>query len=99
MAAWRHTMLWLPVVLSAACQPPRVVERAQALVRMPREDEAAVLFRERVRNDPKDGQALRLPVRGLGFVGALPAASVEATELARCVPADDPPPYLALGSC
>src|SRR5260370_41140590 len=97
MAAWRHTMLWLPVVLSAACQPPRVVERAQALVRMHREDEAAVLLRERVRNEPKDVQARRLLVRVLGFVGDLPAARVEATELARWLPADDPTPYLELG--
>ncbi len=90
-------MLWLPVVLSAACQPPRVVERAQALVRMHREDEAAVLLRERVRNEPKDVQARRLLVRVLGFVGDLPAARVEATELARWLPADDPTPYLELG--
>jgi len=90
-------MLCLAVVLSAACRPLRAVERAQSLVRMHREAEAAGLLRERLREDPKDVQARRLLVRVLGLVGDLPAARVEASELARWLSADDPTPYLELG--
>jgi len=90
-------MLWLAVVLSAACQRPSAVQRAQAFVRMHRENEAAALLRERVRSEPKDLQARRLLVRVLGFVGDLAAARAEATELASRLPADDPTAYLELG--
>jgi len=90
-------MLWLAVVLSADCQPPGAVQRAQALVRMHREEEAVLLLRERIRNEPKDVQARRLLVRVLGVVGDLAAARAEATELAGWLQADDPTAYLELG--
>ncbi len=90
-------MLWLAVVLAAGCHQPSAVQRAQAFVRMHRENEAAELLRERVRDEPKDVRARQLLVRVLGFVGDLVAARAEATELARWLPADDPTPYLELG--
>jgi len=81
----------------AACARPATTERAQALVRQHREIEAVALLRADLAAHPQDVPARRLLVRLLGFAGDLPAARLEAEELARRLGEADPTPYLELG--
>jgi tetratricopeptide (TPR) repeat protein len=82
---------------AAGCAPPSAVDRAQALVRQHREDEAVAALRTRLASHPDDLPARRLLVRVLALVGDLVSARVEVSELGKRLPADDPTPYLELG--
>jgi tetratricopeptide (TPR) repeat protein len=84
----------LALVLACA---PSAIERAQSLVRENRDDAAVTLLRARLATHPEDLPARRLLVRVLGFVGDLPAARIETTELVRRMPPGSPEPMIALG--
>jgi cytochrome c-type biogenesis protein CcmH/NrfG len=84
---------WLPV----GCAPPGATERAQALVRQHREDEAVTALRTRLASHPEDVPARRLLVRVLALAGDLVSARAEVAELGKRLPADDPAPYIELG--
>jgi tetratricopeptide (TPR) repeat protein len=83
--------------MSAACASPSATERAQSLARQHREEEAVAVLRSRVDGHPDDIAARRLLVRLLGFTGDIPAARLQAEELARRLPEGDPTPFLELG--
>jgi tetratricopeptide (TPR) repeat protein len=85
------------VTAAASCASPTVVEKAQALVRQHRDEDAAALLRTRIAKDPEDAAARRLLVRVLGLTGDLPGARAQADDLARQLPAGDPTPYIELG--
>jgi tetratricopeptide (TPR) repeat protein len=82
---------------SAGCVSPSATERAQALVRQHREDEAAATLRARLASHPDDVPARRLLVRVLALGGDLASARAEVEELGKRLPEDDPTPYLELG--
>jgi tetratricopeptide (TPR) repeat protein len=82
---------------ASACAPPSAVERAQALVRQHREDEAIVTLRRQLGAHPDDLPARRLLVRVLALAGALTAARAEVEDLAKRLPQGDTAPYLELG--
>ena len=90
-------MLLLLVCATAACARPLATDRAQALVRQHREDDAVSLLRSDLAAHPGDVPARRLLVRLLGFTGNLPAARQEVEQLERLVGPGDPTPYLELG--
>jgi len=81
----------------AGCAPPSATDRAQALVRQHREDEAIVTLRNRLVSHPDDLLARRLLVRVLAVAGDLPSARTEVEELARRLPPQDSTPFLELG--
>jgi tetratricopeptide (TPR) repeat protein len=98
MPSARHTMIALALLASVACaHADAVTDRAQALVRQHREDDAVALLRADLAAHPDDVPARRLLVRLLGFTGNLPGARLEAEELARRVGPDDPTPHIELG--
>lgn len=72
------------------------IERAQQLVRMHREGEAAATLRGHLAKHPDDVAARRLLVRVLAFSGDLEGAKAEVAELERRVP-DDPVSWVELG--
>ncbi len=68
-----------------------------SLARRHRETEAVALLRGRLTKAPDDVAARALLVRLLAFSGDMPAAQVEATELARHLPPGDPRAWIELG--
>jgi len=105
MPSARHTTLAVLVASAVcagplalgACAHPAATDRAQTLVRQHREEEAVGLLRADLAAHPDDIPARRLLVRLLGFTGNLPAAKLEAEELARRVGPGDPTPFIELG--
>jgi tetratricopeptide (TPR) repeat protein len=99
MPSARHTIFFggLALMLAVGCAHPTATDRAQALVRQHREEEAVTFLRADLATHPDDIPARRLLVRLLGFTGNLPAARLEAEELARRVGPGDPAPFLELG--
>jgi tetratricopeptide (TPR) repeat protein len=85
-----------PMAVSA-CAHPGAVDRAQALVRQNREDEAVVVLQQRLSAHPDDVAARRLLVRLLASAGDLLAARAQVQELARRLPPNDPSPSIELG--
>jgi tetratricopeptide (TPR) repeat protein len=90
----RPLLLFLALLFGCA---PSATERAQSLVRQNRNDEAVATLRARLASHPDDVIARRLLVRVLGFVGDVPAARAETSELARRLPPADPAPMIELG--
>ncbi len=97
----RHTTLWaplaLPLVIVCACAGPSATDRARALDRQGRVEQAVALLEARLDAHPDDVQARRLLVRLLGVTGDLPRARAQAEELSRQLGPSDPSPYLELG--
>jgi tetratricopeptide (TPR) repeat protein len=99
----RHTTLWGSFALALCltplpgCARPSASDKAQALVRQHREEEAVALLRRDLTTHPDDVPARRLLVRLLGFTGDMPGARVETEELVRRLGPSDPTPYLELG--
>jgi tetratricopeptide (TPR) repeat protein len=95
----RHTTLWAAVALTLClgCVRPSAVDRAQALVRQHREEEAVAVLRADLAAHPDEIRTRRLLVRMLGLTGDMPGARREAEELAKRVGPGDPTPYLELG--
>jgi tetratricopeptide (TPR) repeat protein len=81
---------------STSCATPSTIDRAQQLVRMHREAEAASTLRAHLAAHPEDVGARRLLVRVLAFTGDLEAAKAQIADLERRLP-DDPIPWLELG--
>jgi tetratricopeptide (TPR) repeat protein len=99
MVSSHERMPWLAVVLAVCvgCAHPSATDRAEALVRQHRDDEAVAALRERLQRHPEDVAARKLLVRLLGVTGDLVAARREVEELAARLPANDPAPDIELG--
>jgi len=83
--------------LGAGCIKPTPTQQAMSLARRHRETEAIVLLRAQVAKAPNDVEARAMLIRILAFAGDLPAAQVEATELAQHLPPGDPRAWIELG--
>lgn len=83
-------------LLLVACATQTPVERAQQLVRLHREKEAAVLLEQHLSKHPEDMGARRLHIRVLAFSGDLEGAKREVDKLAEKSP-NDPVPWIELG--
>lgn len=81
---------------ASGCVSLGPVERAQQLVRMHREGEAARELRAHLSKHPDDVAARRLLVRVLAFSGDLEGAKAEVAELEKRLP-NDPIPWIELG--
>lgn len=90
------SLLLLALLAVAACAPPSVVDRAQQLVRMHREAEAAATLRSHLAKHPDDVSARRLLVRVLAFSGDIDGAKTEVAELEKRMP-NDPVPWIEMG--
>lgn len=90
-------LLALGLALASGCAGPTATERAQALARQGKDDEAAAVLEKRVAQHPEDVPARRLLVRLLGFTGNLPRAKAQAEELSRILGPGDPTAYIELG--
>jgi tetratricopeptide (TPR) repeat protein len=90
-------LLSFGLAFCTACAFPSAVDRAQALVREGRQEQAAALLHERLRAQPGDIAARRLLVRVLGISGDLPQARAEFSELERWMPPGSPAPHIELG--
>ncbi|MDP9148473.1 MAG: tetratricopeptide repeat protein, partial [Myxococcota bacterium] len=80
----RHTTLLLSLLVAAtigaaACAPATATERAHALVRRHRDEEAVALLQQRLRAYPDDRPARRLLIALLGVTGDVPAARAQAS--------------------
>ena len=94
----RHTTLcWLAVLAVCSGCAASATERAKTLVRQHREDEAAIVLRDRLRAHPDDVPARRLLVRVLGVTGDMAGAQAEGEELARRLGPGDPTAYIEIG--
>jgi len=99
-----HVLPWKGALLAGAiavlgaggCASPSVVDRAQQLVRLHREAEAARELRAHLAKHPDDVAARRLLVRVLAFSGDLEAAKREVAELESRMP-NEPVPWIELG--
>lgn len=83
-------------VVLAGCAARTPVDRAQALVRMHRENEAVAMLATHLGKHPDDLSARRLYVRVLAFTGDIDGARREVTWLEERMP-NDPVPYIELG--
>lgn len=86
----------LIAVVLAGCAASTPVDRAQALVRMHRENEAVAMLATHLRKHPDDLPARRLYVRVLAYTGDIDGARREVTTLEERLP-NDPVPYIELG--
>jgi Flp pilus assembly protein TadD len=84
------------VILASGCATPGPVDRAQRLVRLHRENEAASLLQAHLAKHPDDLPARRLYVRVLAYSGDMEGARREIAELEKRMP-DDPTPWVELG--
>jgi tetratricopeptide (TPR) repeat protein len=74
-----------------------VEERAVSLARQHREEEGIAALREAIAKDPNDVAARKVLVRLVALGGDVRGAQVEATELAKRLPAGDPSAWIELG--
>jgi len=96
-SAWPAAVALGIAAASVGCAAAPATERAMALSRQHREDEAIGVLRKRLTEHPEDLAARRLLVRLLGFTGDLGAARREVEELEKRVPEGDPIPWIELG--
>jgi tetratricopeptide (TPR) repeat protein len=85
------------LLAAASCVHPSPTQEAMSLARRHREAEAVALLRRQIAKTPDDLAARAILIRLLAFAGDMPGAQVEATELARRVPAGDPRAWIELG--
>lgn len=94
-----HLALFVALALGAAtgCAKAPVVDRAMALARTGKEDQALVVLAAHLGKEPDDLAARRLFVRVLAITGDLKEARANVEELRKRLPPDDPTPFLELG--
>jgi tetratricopeptide (TPR) repeat protein len=81
----------------AGCASASPIDKAMALTRQHREDEAIATLRKDLALHPDDLAARRLLVRLLAFGGDLAGARAEVDALEKRLPAGDPVPLVELG--
>lgn len=92
----RRVTVGILAIFFAACAHASIVDRAQQLVRMHRENEALATLATHLSTHPDDVSARRLYVRVLAYTGDIDGARREVAVLQEKLP-NDPVPWIELG--